>query len=546
MSRRRPVGARTGHAVVALAWAVAFGCAPGSKPGGDAASGPAAVSPSKPTIGLPDLSGATASVQRQIRDAHAKLTAALATSDPPAAALANAYGELGRLLMAADYADAAESSFLGARGLAASDFRWPYYLAHIRRTRGDLDGARAYFEEALHLRPDDLATLVWLGDVALAQGRPDEAATRFGRAFSLNPESLSARYGLGRAALARQDYARAVDELEAVLARDPDAAAAHYPLALAYRGLGDLEKADLHLRLRKNHEILPADPLMVEIDELLESPQAYESRGIRALDAKQWREAAMHFRKGLELAPDSAALHHRLGTALFMQGDRAAARTEFETAVRISPNYFLAQYSLGVLLQDEGRHAEAVARFRAAVDAQPTYWEARVRLGANLRRLGRTREALRQYEAVLAVNAGHGEARFGQAMAAAALGRYGEARAALESGARAHPDQSVFHHALARLLAAAPDDTVRDGTRALALANELVTRDGRSLELGETMAMALAEVGRFEDAAAVQRDLMRGAERAGLGSVLPRLAANLALYARGQPCRTPWTAGEWW
>jgi hypothetical protein len=40
-----------------------------------------------------------------------------------------------------------------------------------------------------------------------------------------------------------------------------------------------------------------------------------------------------------------------------------------------------------------------------------------------------------------------------------------------------HPEQPVFAHALARLLAAAPDDRVRDGRRALELAEELLWRE---------------------------------------------------------------------
>ena len=58
------------------------------------------------------------------------------------------------------------------------------------------------------------------------------------------------------------------------------------------------------------------------------------------------------------------------------------------------------------------------------------------------------------------------------------------------------------------------------------------------------MAMALAAATRYEEAAKVQRDLMRGAENAGLQQVVPRLAANLELYERRQPCRMPWPAGE--
>jgi hypothetical protein len=69
-------------------------------------------------------------------------------------------------------------------------------------------------------------------------------------------------------------------------------------------------------------------------------------------------------------------------------------------------------------------------------------------------------------------------------------------------------------------------------------------KQGRTLDLGATMAMALAELGQFAQAAAVQRDLLAAAEQAGLRDMASRLTANLALYERGEPCRTPWTADE--
>ena len=105
------------------------------------------------------------------------------------------------------------------------------------------------------------------------------------------------------------------------------------------------------------------------------------------------------------------------------------------------------------------------------------------------------------------------------------------------------PDQSLFAHGLARVLATAPDDRVRDGQRAMALVQD-VLKQGRTLDLGATVAMAYAELGQYAQAAAIQRDLMSAAEKAGLRDLLPRLAANLALYERREPCRTPWTADE--
>lgn len=494
-------------------------------------------------VSLPDLSKMTVSVQKQIREAHALLLKN-ENRQTPAPPIADAQGELGKLLMAAGYPEAAEPCLLNAQALTPDDHRWPYYLGHLYRDRGDLPSALTSFGRALQLRPDDVATLVWLGDLHLAQGRPEEAEPNLSKALTLQQGSLSARFGLGRTALAKQDYRRAVTYLEEVLSADPEAAAVHYPLATAYSALGDQKKADLHLKQRADHKILPADPLMVDLEELLESPQAYESRGIRALDRKDWAQAALLFRKGLALAPDSPALRHRLGTALFMMEDVRGAQAQFEDAVRKSPDHSPAQYSLGVLLQEKGRHAEAIERFSAAVRTRPSYHEARLRLATSLRRAGRAKESLPHYEQILEVNSGLTEARFGEAMALVQLRRFQAARDRLIEAMKAYPDQPMFAHGLARLLAAAPDDRVRDGGQAIAIVEDQLRKDQRTIELGETMAMALADLGRFEEAAKVQRDLITGAERAGLQDVARRLGKNLSLYERREPCRTPWSDEE--
>lgn len=502
----------------------------------------ATVREARPAIALPDLSKAAESVQRQVRERHATLETWIANATAGPADLGLAYGELGKVLMAAQYADAAEASFRAAQQVNPDDYRWPYYLAHLRRSRGDAPQALALFERTSQLRPDDVATRVWLGETYLQLGQPAAAETQFSAALQRLPTSVSARFGLGRAALARRDYKSAVVQLEDVLARDPKAAGAHYPLSLAYAALGDTKKADQHLRLRANHEILPADPLLVELEALLESPQTYESQGIRALEREDWAAAADQFRKGLALAPTSAALHHRLGTALGMLGDRAAARSEFETAVRLSPDTFLAQYSLGLLLQEDGLHQEAIKRFQAALDVRPIYTPARLRLASSLRRTGRAAAALAEYQRTLDGAAGLVEARLGRATVLAQLGRDKEARDELATAAR-ETESPVFKHGLARLLATSPDDTVRDGTRAMMLVQELMA-EGRTLDLGETMAMTLAELGQFDRAMSVQRDLMVAAKKAQLPAVVARLSVNLARYERREPCRTPWTLAE--
>jgi hypothetical protein len=55
------------------------------------------------------------------------------------------------------------------------------------------------------------------------------------------------------------------------------------------------------------------------------------------------------------------------------------------------------------------------------------------------------------------------------------------------------------------------------------------------------MAMTLAELGRFDEAVAWQRDALDTARKSGREDIARRLAENLVLYERHQPCRTPWT-----
>jgi hypothetical protein len=93
------------------------------------------------------------------------------------------------------------------------------------------------------------------------------------------------------------------------------------------------------------------------------------------------------------------------------------------------------------------------------------------------------------------------------------------------------------------LLAAAPDAQVRDGARAKALVDALLETE-RSFDVGATEAMALAELGEFDQAAAVQRAAIAAAERAGLHNVVQHLKDNLKLYERRRPCRMPFTDDE--
>jgi tetratricopeptide (TPR) repeat protein len=497
--------------------------------------------PARPTLhaaSLPDLSRAAQSVQSQLRGQYNALTRVTANPKASPGELADAYGAMGMLLMAAEYREAAEPYLLNAEALAPDAFKWRYYLAHLYRAAGDSAKSQAELERVIQLQPRNVSALVWLGETFLDQGRPEAAQPLFERALADDPQSIAALVGLGRAALSRSDYVHAVDRLERALALDSRAGPIHYQLAMAYRGLGQQDKADAHLRLRVPGTIRPSDPLMAELETILESPVAYEVRGAKALEERDFTAAVKYFRKGIDLAPGEPALHHKLGTALYLSGDPQGGANEFAEALRLSPAFAKPHYSLGVMLAADGRTADALAHLNAAVRADPAYVEARVRLAEVLRRSGRASESLSQYAEATALDPRARDAAFGYVLVLVDLHRYREARDRLQEGVPQYPNRPEFVHALVRLLTAAPDAAVRDGQQALALMRGVLEREPRGVEVGELMAMTQAELGQYGEAVMWQREALAAAKQLSRPDLARRLTETLARYEGRQPCRT--------
>lgn len=500
-------------------------------------SRPSAAEVAQP-VTLPDVSRLAASVQAQVRERHAALMVKRADTTTRPEDLGAAYGDLGLILMASEFYQAAASCYLTAQAVAPDDVRWPYYLGHLYRLQGEPVKAAQFFSRALELRPADTPTLIWLGETHLDQNRPDQAEPMFLRALSREPGSAAALSGVGRTALAKQDFARAVDHLERALAADPRALGLHYSLAAAYRGMGQLDRASVHVARRGVGRPAPRDPLMEAYETILQSPLSFETQGMRALESGQVAQAADLFQKGLALAPDDPKLLHRLGTVLFMQGDAAGSVRQFEAALRLAPGFPRAHFGLGMVLHMGGQKAGAIDHFAAAVKSQPDYVEARLALADALGSAGRLQESLSHSARIVELEPSLAEAWVMYARTLVILKRYSEARDRLNEARRIHPSDAALTDLLVRLLAAAPDDQLRDGRQAMALMQELL-KSSPPLDVREPMAMTLAELGQFEEAVRWQREAIAAATQAGRADVARLMSDNLALYEQRRPSRRP-------
>ncbi len=458
----------------------------------------------------------------------------------PAVELSGVYGALGKRFLADGFGAAAEPCFANAVELDPQRFEWVYYLAHVDRGSGRADAAIAGFERALELRPDDVAAWVWLGHTLFQSAAYERSRAAFENAIELHGESAAAHLGLGRVALAERRYGDAVEALTRTLELLPGATIAHYPLAQAYRGLGNVERAQQHLDLRGETEAYPYDPLMDEIRSRFGSPSAMTERGGNAFAQGDFAKAVAEFRKVVEIAPRVAMSHANLGAALFHDGDRAAAMAAFERALELDPADPVVLFSLGVMSHHAGRNEAAERYYGQALERQPDYVPAHLELAHTLTGRGDHARAVEHYRAVVETEPRNAVARFGLAMALVKLERWTAVRDALLAAIDALPDQPAFVHALARVHAAAPDAALRDGSRALELLDRLVQGGQQSTDVGETIAMAMAGLGEFEQAIRYQTQVIDVARRDGQTEILAAMNERLRAYRESRAWWIPW------
>jgi tetratricopeptide (TPR) repeat protein len=193
--------------------------------------------------------------------------------------------------------------------------------------------------------------------------------------------------------------------------------------------------------------------------------------------------------------PESWLARHGFGFALAQEGDMKAAITNFRLCLERRRQYAKGWMNLGNAYHASGDPREALKHLQHAVDLEPGLPGAHYNLGNCHLHLGEVPQAIAAYEKEIALG---GVRDAGNNLAALLLqiGRAKEAAQRFEEVLRAHPDHPAALANYAWLLATQPDDTLRDGPRAI----ELARRAGGDAQALRSLAAALAETGHFEEA----------------------------------------------
>jgi tetratricopeptide (TPR) repeat protein len=506
-----------------------------------AALAPEAVTP-QPLL-TPAVQGLQTEAQAQITSEYARVMALAATPGTHPSELGEAYGALGELLMAYNLSGA-EAAIGVARSLQPTDDRWPYLLGSLQWAAGRADEALADYQQALALSPGDVPSHLHVAEILLELDRPDEAEPVLNDARSLdatNPQTFAL---LGRLADARKDPAAAIAAYSAALKLQPGATILYRPLAMAYRAQGDQAHSAELIAKAGSDAVQWRDPLSETVKGLQRGSNVQLLRAGLLARHGDLPAAIKLYEAALASDPGNATAHLDLAVARFRQKDTAGAIQAVQDALALKPTgseASLAHRSLGIYLEAEGQYPQAEASLKKAVEVMPSNAGSQEALADFLRRRGRCNEAVPHYEQVIALDPAVTMRRVRLAMCLVADQRSADARARLEAAQASFPDDRNLIDALARVLAAAQDDAVRDGARAVTLA-EPANAKYQSVDSMETLAMAYAEVGRFPDAVRLQRAAINLAQQQGRAAWQSALADNLAKYTAGAPVRSPWPA----
>lgn len=307
-------------------------------------------------------------------------------------------------------------------------------------------------------------------------------------------------------------------------------------------------------------------------DTLAKNPTASlaeHNLGLILFERGEYSTALAHFQRAAELEPSDAEIRANLAKAMAMgQNEIGEVIAQHRRAVEQAPNhpqyrgdlaavlvgsYFaeLSPQQFGRLLERAGYAncqellADAERQLQPALAMRSPLPSVLNNLGLLHLAHGRLDQAAAAFRRSLAANPSSGRAHGNLAGVLAQQGRGAEALAEYDAALRLDPAALEFVERLAWFLATYPDDSLRDGERAVRMAQTVCQASRRQVRKHLlTLAAAYAQANQFDDAVAAQREALElPAATAGC-----RVAATpddyspqacLEKYQQQQPLRPP-------
>ena len=224
------------------------------------------------------------------------------------------------------------------------------------------------------------------------------------------------------------------------------------------------------------------------------------------VQTRYWRDSETLFKHALAVTTNNDVAENNLGIVYLRQGNLDEAISLLQAAVDLRPDNSPAHENLAKALLQKGHVTDALIHYRKLLELQPNNIEVHNIVGTVLIQQGRIREGVEEWQKVLEIQ----------------------------------PDNGNALSNVAWVLATSPDDSLRDGAKAVQLAEQAMRISGRRIPvLFRTLAAAYAEGGQFSEAIQTAQQGIELANTQGNSELATELSGNIALYQERRPLRDP-------
>jgi tetratricopeptide (TPR) repeat protein len=387
---------------------------------------------------------------------------------------------------------------------------------------GNRDRAAEAAGKAVEALGDDRLQLARAHMVLGAVAAPEKRLGHLDKAIELAPRDVEIRRARAHARLVADQFDAAREDLLVAGEEDPDDAAIFEALGLACTMADRLDEAEE--AFDKALELAPDSPGV-----LLQRARLLAVRG------KQDRSLA-DVGKAIELAPDDPQPRVLRARILQQAGENDKALAEIEGVLRDAPDNASALEMRGLMAAERDDYPAAIRDFRRLVARNGDDAVLVSQLGALYLAAKQPREAIRRFTRALEIDEEHFPSRRGRSDAAISIGDHKAALADLEKALELRPDDSGVLNNLAWLLATSPDDGIRNGKRAIALAEKACEKtEWKQPHIISTLAAGHAESGDFAAARKFSKQAVEATEKE--TEIRGQLEKELASYEASKPWR---------
>ncbi|MGM0488415.1 MAG: tetratricopeptide repeat protein [Planctomycetota bacterium] len=392
---------------------------------------------------------------------------------------------------------------------------------------GDRQKARESIKRAIELLANDREGRA---KALLVRGQlqeDEESRLRdFDRAVELNPDSAAVWKTRALYFLKEGQVDKAISDFKTLLKKDEDNMLARLAIAEALLKLDKIDEA------------------MEQVNEAIENKPnvlAFKLRAQLWTAQEELDKALEDIDQAIEMEPKDPELFLMRARLYYIEGRNALAKSDVNRVLEVIPGFPAALELRSSISASLGQFEEAIQDLNTLLQRNSGNPRHELQLAIYLNAAGNSREAIEVFTNVLESEPANAIAIRGRADAYLSIGAHKKAIADYEAALKSSSDDSGVLNNFAWVLATSPDDTLRDGSRALELARKACElTDYKEAHILSTLAAAHAENGDFEKAV----EWSNKACELGDENVEEQLKQELESYKNGEPWRERKTEEE--